>query len=163
DALLCWGSNLYGQLGLGDGADENVATVSPVVGGRSWARVSAGYWHTLATDDAGRLFCLGHTDKGACATSGRHRVEPPAIGRGTALLRRAHRQRVVRGERRQPRGARGDRERDVGRRERRALAELRDPGRRALLLGLELRRRDGDRRRRHLGGRADARRRGRRL
>lgn len=83
DALFCWGSNLYGQLGLGEGADENVATVSPVVGGRSWARISAGYWHTLAIDDAGQLFCFGHTDNDSCATSGGNLVEPTPIGSET--------------------------------------------------------------------------------
>lgn len=83
DALLCWGSNVYGQLGLGAGADENVATAREVVGGRSWTQVSVGHWHTLAIDDAGQLFCFGHTDNESCATSGDNLVEPTQIGSET--------------------------------------------------------------------------------
>jgi alpha-tubulin suppressor-like RCC1 family protein len=60
--ILCWGSNEYGQLGIGLGPDQYRPIVTAVAG--NWISVSAGTFHTCALDDQGRIACWGRNDRG---------------------------------------------------------------------------------------------------
>ena len=57
----CWGGemgHIYGQLGDGTTAQRLVPTA--VVGGLSFAAVSAGSWHTCGVTTGGAAYCWGH-------------------------------------------------------------------------------------------------------
>ena len=62
--VYSWGSNLYGQLGLGDHKDrlepEIVAELLPY----NISEVSLGSHHSIAADDYGRTFIWGSAGKG---------------------------------------------------------------------------------------------------
>ena len=72
-ALLCWGENWQGQLGT-----QGTPTHLPaeVLGGRSWAAVSAGGRHTCGITTGGQTYCWGLDDEGqlGAATTERCRV-----------------------------------------------------------------------------------------
>lgn len=55
--LRCWGSNLAGQLGVGDVSPHAGAMI--VAADQRWASVSAGMEHTCAITTAGQLSCWG--------------------------------------------------------------------------------------------------------
>lgn len=61
--LRCWGRNDRGQLGLGNleriGDDEVPNAVPPVDLGEAAIQVTAGYAHTCALTESGRVFCWG--------------------------------------------------------------------------------------------------------
>ena len=61
-ALWAWGENSYGQLGLGDTAYRS----SPIQIGAitDWLKLSGGYYHSAAINDAGKLFSWGRNNKG---------------------------------------------------------------------------------------------------
>ena len=65
--LYTWGGNAFGQVGDG----SIVSRSSPVQVGAldSWAQVSAGYQHTLATTFIGTLFSWGRNDRGQLGLS----------------------------------------------------------------------------------------------
>jgi len=57
--LYSWGSNGYGQLGLGNNTDRNLPQhVS--AGGRKYKAISAGSMHSLAIAENGDLYACGH-------------------------------------------------------------------------------------------------------
>lgn len=57
--LYCWGRDVNGQLGDG-GVNANQPTPVEVAGAATdWTSVSAGDWHTCATNADRRLFCWG--------------------------------------------------------------------------------------------------------
>ena len=59
-AMKCWGSNNYGQLGLGNTDDVNIPTDLPVFeGGARATAISAGADHTCALFDNGAVKCWG--------------------------------------------------------------------------------------------------------
>jgi alpha-tubulin suppressor-like RCC1 family protein len=62
--LYCWGRNVEGQLGLG--ATDTVAHRVPVrvLGGLSFASVSAGQLHTCGVTTTGAAYCWGHNGVG---------------------------------------------------------------------------------------------------
>jgi len=62
-AAYCWGSNMYGQLGLGD-TSYSVATPSPVTGDLSFTAISAGDSHTCGLVASGLAYCWGATTCG---------------------------------------------------------------------------------------------------
>ncbi|KDD71894.1 hypothetical protein H632_c4212p0, partial [Helicosporidium sp. ATCC 50920] len=62
-ALLCWGSNEYGQLGIGSEGDQR-ETFSPVDAPEEepdveWSFATAGYYNTCAVSGAGTCYCWG--------------------------------------------------------------------------------------------------------
>ena len=60
-AVKCWGSNNYGQLGLGNTDDVNIPTDLPVFkGGARATAISAGVYHTCALFDNGAVKCWGY-------------------------------------------------------------------------------------------------------
>ena len=64
-AMKCWGSNNYGQLGLGNTDDVNIPTDLPVFeGGARATAISAGADHTCALFDNGAVKCWGSNNYG---------------------------------------------------------------------------------------------------
>ena len=64
-AMKCWGSNNYGQLGLGNTDDVNIPTDLPVFeGGARATAISAGADHTCALFDNGAVKCWGSNKYG---------------------------------------------------------------------------------------------------
>ena len=64
-AMKCWGSNNYGQLGLGNTDDVNIPTDLPVLeGGARATAISAGVYHTCALFDNGAVKCWGSNKYG---------------------------------------------------------------------------------------------------
>jgi len=81
--LWAWGSNVYGQLGLGD----TIATrLSPVqVGtGTNWVHISASYSHSLAIKSDGTLWAWGNSSNGQLGLGDTTtRLSPVQVGTGT--------------------------------------------------------------------------------
>lgn len=64
-SLWCWGSNGYGQLGIGTtAAQTSPMQVLAPSGGNAVAEVSAGQNHTCLRMNNGSLFCWGRNDSG---------------------------------------------------------------------------------------------------
>jgi len=61
-AAYCWGDNFFGQ--LGDGTTTNRSSPVLVVGGVSFAAVSAGWRHTCGVTAAGAAYCWGDNTSG---------------------------------------------------------------------------------------------------
>jgi len=59
DSLYCWGSNTYGQLGVGTNTNSNTPVAVSLPSGRTAASVAAGYVHTCAVLDDASLYCWG--------------------------------------------------------------------------------------------------------
>ena len=88
--VRCWGDNQMGQLGYGHkdfiGNDETPATAGPVdLGpGRTATAITAGYEHTCAVLDTGRVRCWGSGAQGALGYGGTANIGddelPTAVG-----------------------------------------------------------------------------------
>ncbi len=55
----CWGANIWGELGIGESSTLHQTTPTPVVGGHSFTRLSAGNSATCALDADGAAWCWG--------------------------------------------------------------------------------------------------------
>ncbi len=62
-AAYCWGRNNFGQLGDGDAPTDSDTPVA-VVGGRRFASIGAGNWHTCAVTTRGVAYCWGYNGDG---------------------------------------------------------------------------------------------------
>lgn len=60
--LYCWGLNPYGELGIGNTADQNTPQLVASVSG--WTMVSSGQDHTCGIRQGGELWCWGRNDVG---------------------------------------------------------------------------------------------------
>jgi alpha-tubulin suppressor-like RCC1 family protein len=60
--VYCWGWNAYGQ--AGNGTTDDLATPTPVAGGRRFRQVSATGLHSCAINPYGVLFCWGWNESG---------------------------------------------------------------------------------------------------
>jgi hypothetical protein len=62
--LWCWGFNDYGQLGLGNHANQDrpQQVTTPAAGG--WTSVTAGIYYTCATRTDGTVWCWGYNGQG---------------------------------------------------------------------------------------------------
>lgn len=58
-AAYCWGDALFGERGDGDTATTHQETPVPVVGGLTFAVVSAGWQHTCGVTTTGVAYCWG--------------------------------------------------------------------------------------------------------
>ncbi|MFK7984691.1 MAG: RCC1 domain-containing protein [Sandaracinaceae bacterium] len=66
--LYCWGSNAYGQLGLG--IDDEMVTTPTRVGSALWVSVELGDRHSCAIDAEGDLYCWGTASNGRLGSPG---------------------------------------------------------------------------------------------
>jgi alpha-tubulin suppressor-like RCC1 family protein len=67
--LFCWGYDDRGQ--VGDGPATSGRHIVPVeLAGRGWVNVGAGYAHTCARRNTGRLFCWGWDQNGQLGDGG---------------------------------------------------------------------------------------------
>ena len=57
--ISCWGNNDWGQLGDGTTTTRNTPVSISDDGLTKWVAVSAGYAHTCALNEAGKIFCWG--------------------------------------------------------------------------------------------------------
>jgi alpha-tubulin suppressor-like RCC1 family protein len=67
--LMAWGSNEFGQLGLGDREARVQPTLVSALAGERIVRVECGSDHTLALDDRGRLHAFGTGSDGQLAST----------------------------------------------------------------------------------------------
>jgi alpha-tubulin suppressor-like RCC1 family protein len=78
-ATHCWGDNPYGQLGDGTTGLPRM-TPEPVVGGRTFQRVVAGYQRACGFTAEGGVYCWGRNDQGQLGDgSVLNRSEPMAV------------------------------------------------------------------------------------
>jgi alpha-tubulin suppressor-like RCC1 family protein len=74
---LCWGRNIYGQLGDGSTTDRPQPTA--VAGGRTWSAIFANGGHSCALTTAGRTMCWGYNLDGQLGDGTRiNRTRPAA-------------------------------------------------------------------------------------
>lgn len=62
DGLKCWGSNVFGQLGIGEPSQFESSSFQ-------FKKISAGYYHTCAIDFMDKAYCWGLNNSGAISTS----------------------------------------------------------------------------------------------
>lgn len=55
----CWGTNLEGQLGLGNGSADYATAPSAVAGNHTFTQITAGFEHACALDAGGAAWCWG--------------------------------------------------------------------------------------------------------
>lgn len=67
--LWCWGSNAFGELGVGDHVDRGTPVELLAPNGMPWSAVSAGDMHTCAIADT-RLYCWGADGSGQVGNGG---------------------------------------------------------------------------------------------
>ncbi|MFN2432478.1 MAG: IPT/TIG domain-containing protein [Gemmatimonadota bacterium] len=79
-SAFCWGSNDFGQLGVGAGGDA--ARPVPVGGGLAFATISAGFAHTCAVTPGGSAYCWGANESGQLGDGSRESRGSPAAVSG---------------------------------------------------------------------------------
>ena len=77
-AIDCWGSNYYGQLGTEDGEPSDTPVAIELPGDPAAADLTAGYDHTCAIDEQGRLYCWGYDNQGQLGTPEEADSDTPA-------------------------------------------------------------------------------------
>ena len=87
--MWCFGSNNYGQLGLGDNSDRNTPTIvpslSPSTGSSSFAvQIACGYSHTCVVDNFNDVKCFGANFAGQLGDgTNTNRSSPTTISLGS--------------------------------------------------------------------------------
>lgn len=78
--LWCWGSNLHGELGLGDTDTRSALTLVPT-SGLTWDHLILGPTTACAVTTTGKLYCWGENVFGAVGdgTSGNNRLVPTEV------------------------------------------------------------------------------------
>jgi alpha-tubulin suppressor-like RCC1 family protein len=75
-AILCYGDNKYGQLGIGN----NIAQSTPVApAGHTFAKISAGAGHTCGVTTNGATYCWGYGYYGQLGNGGRMSTNLPGV------------------------------------------------------------------------------------
>src|SRR5437763_163736 len=62
DSILTFGSNCYGQLGLGDDINRNIPTL--IIDIHNIIAISAGHRHSMILNDSGQIYTFGTNDAG---------------------------------------------------------------------------------------------------
>jgi len=62
--LLCWGKNNFGEVGNGEQGDTQPQPAVVAALGKSVMDVSAGFMHTCAVQNDGKLWCWGGNSMG---------------------------------------------------------------------------------------------------
>jgi alpha-tubulin suppressor-like RCC1 family protein len=87
-AVLCWGANGSGQLGLGDAATRLSPAAVPLAGGATAVWIAAGASHTCAVTSAGGVQCWGSNQTGQLGVFGPSAsFSPVAVAGLTAIAR----------------------------------------------------------------------------
>ncbi|MBN1365812.1 MAG: hypothetical protein JW976_13465 [Syntrophaceae bacterium] len=73
----CWGSNVGGQLGNGNYANQSVPT--QVLGGHVFSSITTGYYHTCAITTEGDAWCWGSNNYGQVGNSTTTYAEPVPV------------------------------------------------------------------------------------
>lgn len=68
--LYCWGRNLSGELGLGEGAPGQIRVPQRVGNEADWIQVAAGHNHTCGVRSDGALWCWGGNASGQLGLAG---------------------------------------------------------------------------------------------
>jgi len=83
--LFCWGSNSFGNLGLGD--TEQRRSPTQVVPSRVWTQVAIDTFHSCGIDRDDNLYCWGRGIEGQLGSGDNDaRLEPELIGSGFAQV-----------------------------------------------------------------------------
>ncbi len=61
---FCWGEEVEGRLGIGDGILLPTEVPSPVAGGHTWSHLSAGWRHTCGRESDLKAYCWGRGGEG---------------------------------------------------------------------------------------------------
>ena len=61
---MCWGSNVDGQLGVGNAVDRFVPAYTAMPESASFTQIDLGKAHSCATTSSGELFCWGSNSFG---------------------------------------------------------------------------------------------------
>eukprot|EP00753_Platysulcus_tardus_P000312 PLAT10303.1.p1 GENE.PLAT10303.1~~PLAT10303.1.p1 ORF type:complete len:687 (+),score=251.13 PLAT10303.1:66-2063(+) len=85
--LYAWGSNDFGNLGVGDTARRDRPTIVPALEEKIVVSAAAGDWHCAAVTTAGEVWCWGRADSGQCGL-GRSVREPVPIPTVVRTLQR---------------------------------------------------------------------------
>jgi len=73
--IYCWGSNEFGQLGLGTRTDQ--LTPAPVSGAERYQSLCAGNAHTCGLTDLGEVLCWGRNHRGQLGRGDRGNLSQP--------------------------------------------------------------------------------------
>jgi alpha-tubulin suppressor-like RCC1 family protein len=88
-SVWCWGADDDGELGTGL-RQESFTTPQLVTMPAPPVSITAGGWHTCATDGDGRVYCWGRNTSNECGVLGaEHFLEPqlvPAFGKGVGAM-----------------------------------------------------------------------------
>ena len=83
-ALYVWGNNTYGQLGLGESAQQSSPNCVRIANANNWKSIALFYRHVLALDTQGRLFSWGENSKGELGLGDTDsRLSPVQVGSDT--------------------------------------------------------------------------------
>jgi alpha-tubulin suppressor-like RCC1 family protein len=75
--VFVWGSNTFGQLGLGDKIDRYNPTLLRLANQARIAHASGGLLHSLVVDENGNVWGFGGNSSGQCGDGDRQDLESP--------------------------------------------------------------------------------------
>jgi alpha-tubulin suppressor-like RCC1 family protein len=81
-SVKCWGANSYGQLGIGNGNQNNQlypAYTVPLAPGKSAVSITSGYSHTCVLLDNGQIACWGDNSGGQLAIASTSVIWSPTV------------------------------------------------------------------------------------
>jgi alpha-tubulin suppressor-like RCC1 family protein len=86
-AAYCWGRNLDGALGVGDGSPDQRTVPTAAAGGHAFATIAAGRAHTCGVTTSQVAYCWGQNDDGELGDgTDTARFTPAAVSGGGAFV-----------------------------------------------------------------------------